>query len=262
MAPRKQKNESRWITPLGIVAAFVTLTESVLGIALTQVSGGVQIALTVFVIVFALLVAFAFFLILWFRPFVFYSPSEFGDHNPKEFIDAFSNFPKRVKEQIDIVEKIESSPTDQIAQFKLINSLIDDVTRQFIILMNDKNLELPISDFKECRYEIGDSGKGTHSSGVISSGKLCNILSGTGLIELGDHGLTLSKSGIDFANWLGKMDLRSTFLKSSWGEWGQPFNVDDLFKTFTEAHIKQYASSNNPSPKKKESVVNDEAEDN
>ncbi len=87
MAPRKTQPTSKLrVTPLGIVATFVTLTESVLGLALTQVTGGVQVALTVFVIVFAILVAGAFFLILWFRPFVFYSPSEYGDIDPKAFI--------------------------------------------------------------------------------------------------------------------------------------------------------------------------------
>lgn len=70
------------LTPLGIVATFVTLTEAVLGLALTQVSGGVQIALTVFLIVYAFLTAGSFFLILWFRPYVYYSPSEFENSDP------------------------------------------------------------------------------------------------------------------------------------------------------------------------------------
>lgn len=74
------------LIPLGIVATFVTLTEAVFGFALTQVSGGVQVALTVFLIVYAIMATVAFFLILWFRPYVFYSPSEFGhiDHATPE----------------------------------------------------------------------------------------------------------------------------------------------------------------------------------
>src|SRR5205823_838226 len=98
MAARKPQASPRVrVTPLWIVATFVTLTETVLGLALTQVAGGVQVALTGFVIAFALLVATAFFLILWFRPYVFYSPSEFGDLDPKAFVDAMrGKLPDRV----------------------------------------------------------------------------------------------------------------------------------------------------------------------
>jgi hypothetical protein len=61
------------ITPLWIVALFVSLTETVLGIAVTQTTGGVQVALTVFVLVFPVLIAGSFFAILWHKPYVFIS---------------------------------------------------------------------------------------------------------------------------------------------------------------------------------------------
>ena len=73
------------MTPLWAVATFLTLTEVTLVYAVTQVGGGIQIALTTFVICFALLVFGAFFAILWNRPWVFYSPSEYGNINPKDF---------------------------------------------------------------------------------------------------------------------------------------------------------------------------------
>jgi len=76
------------ITPLWIVAAFVSLTETVLGYAVTKTTGAVQYALTAFVVFFALAVATAFFLVLWNRPYVFYAPSEYGSVDPKSFIDA------------------------------------------------------------------------------------------------------------------------------------------------------------------------------
>ena len=43
--------------------------------ALTKTTGGVQIMLTLFVIVFPVLIASAFFLLLWFRPDHLYAPS-------------------------------------------------------------------------------------------------------------------------------------------------------------------------------------------
>lgn len=72
------KNERPLITPLWIIALFVSLTETVLGIAVIQTTAGIQIALTVFVVIFPLLIAGAFFAILWHKPYVFYPPKEFG----------------------------------------------------------------------------------------------------------------------------------------------------------------------------------------
>src|SRR3954467_15266180 len=72
-------NERKIITPLWIVALFVSLTEVVLGVAVTQTQGGIQIALTVFVLAFPMLIAGMFFTTLWFKPYVFYPPTEFGN---------------------------------------------------------------------------------------------------------------------------------------------------------------------------------------
>ena len=77
-------------TPLWIISLFVSLTEVVLGTAVTQTVGGVQIALTAFVMSFPLLVASAFFAILWSRPWVFYSPSEYGGIDPAMFVGTLT----------------------------------------------------------------------------------------------------------------------------------------------------------------------------
>lgn len=82
------------MTPLWIVALFVSLTEVVLGAAVTQTTGGIQVALTVFVIVFPTLVAGFFFLTLWHRPFVFYPPTEFGQQvKVSEYVEAMQRRP-------------------------------------------------------------------------------------------------------------------------------------------------------------------------
>ncbi len=226
MAARKTEPKSGLrVTPLGIVATFVTLTETVLGLALTQVTGGVQVALTVFVIAFALLVAGAFFVILWFRPFVFYSPSEFGDVDPKSFIDAMrGKLPERVSEQISMAEQVEAKPTDKTAQFRLIDSLIDEPARQHIILMHDKDMSLQIGDFFGHQFETGREGKGW-TSGNMSGQSLCEKLNGTGLIELASKGaaIQLTKSGHEFAEWLVGSGLKATFLATPMGSWGEPF---------------------------------------
>lgn len=77
--PRKRPSRST-LTPLWVISAFLSLTEAVAALALTQATDDIQVALTAFVIFFPILVAAAFFAILWFRPYVLYPPTEYGDH--------------------------------------------------------------------------------------------------------------------------------------------------------------------------------------
>jgi hypothetical protein len=82
------------LTPLWVISLFLSLTETVTAIAITQATGNVQAALTTFVIVFPLLVAAAFFAILWNRPYVFYPPTEFGGTTTvADYVRAFGGFP-------------------------------------------------------------------------------------------------------------------------------------------------------------------------
>lgn len=79
------------MTPLWVISLFVSLSEVVAGLAVTQAQGGVQITLTVFVVVFPVLVAAAFFAILWKKPYVFYPPTEFGGAtNVSEYVQALA----------------------------------------------------------------------------------------------------------------------------------------------------------------------------
>jgi hypothetical protein len=66
------------MTPLWVISLFVSLCDIVAGLAITQARGSVQIALTVFIMAFPVLVASAFFAILWKKPYVLYPPTEFG----------------------------------------------------------------------------------------------------------------------------------------------------------------------------------------
>ena len=77
------------LTPLWVISLFISLTETVLGVALTKTAGGVQEALVAFVIVFPLLIASGFFLLLWFRPHHLYAPSDYsGVTGVREYIEA------------------------------------------------------------------------------------------------------------------------------------------------------------------------------
>ena len=87
--PPKPPAPPSWASPLGIIALFLTVTEAVTGLAVTQAKGEIQLALTIYVIVLPLLVLFLFGAILWSRPYVLYPPSEYtGGATIKDFVDA------------------------------------------------------------------------------------------------------------------------------------------------------------------------------
>jgi ABC-type transport system involved in cytochrome bd biosynthesis fused ATPase/permease subunit len=83
-----KKSSGRVLTPLWVISLFVSLTEITLGAVTTQTSGGVQIALTAFVVVFPLLIAGCFFAVLYSKPWVFYSPREYTGIDAATFIEA------------------------------------------------------------------------------------------------------------------------------------------------------------------------------
>lgn len=77
------------MTPLWVISVFVSLSEVVAGLAVTQAQGNVQVTLTIFVVTFPVLVAAAFFTILWKKAYVFYPPTEFGaGTNVSEYVRA------------------------------------------------------------------------------------------------------------------------------------------------------------------------------
>jgi tetratricopeptide (TPR) repeat protein len=108
------KKISNWriLTPLGIIGAFITLTETVAGIAASRTTGAVQGGLTVFVCVFPVIVFAGFFLILWFKSHVFYPPADFGSkQDVKAYVEAMRGKAESTAELSRIEEgKAEPEP--------------------------------------------------------------------------------------------------------------------------------------------------------
>jgi hypothetical protein len=211
------------VTPLWIVAAFVTLTEAVLGYAVTKVTGGVQIALTSFVILFGLGVAGAFFAILWNRPYVFYPPSEYGSADPSIFIGAFrSAIPARVAQQIELVSEIERFPANQEAQFRLTNSLVDDAYQQLFILMHEKSVKLPFGEvYPGFEYELERTDSAVE--GNFNVHRFVKEFEGTRFISIevtAGPSIVLTEFGHKYAAWLIKSGRRADYFRTSLGEWG------------------------------------------
>jgi hypothetical protein len=223
------------VTPLWIVAAFVTLTEVVLGYAVTQTQGGVQISLTVFVISYALLVFTAFFLVLWNRPYVFYPPSEYGNADPKHFVEAIRGPNTRVASQIELVERANSEPDNQEATFAVIDSLIDDTYRQMIILMHENSVKIPYVELFSSRYELAwKSGK--WSGGGFSSQEFARKLDGTDVLEIEPSGpsVCLTSIGCEFGQWLIDHGRKADFFETPFGSWGERFEIEGLSKQFRD----------------------------
>jgi len=216
------------MTPLWVIMAFVSLSETTFGYAAIKTAGGIQVSFTVFAIVFAFLVAVAFFCILWFKPFVFYAPSEYGDADPQAFVNAISGATSpRVAQQVELVRMVERNPEDKNAQHHLINSLLDQQTRQCVILMREKGLAIPyLTDFNTgIHYSYGTKNKFT-GSGTLRTADFYKQLEGTKFVEIAEKQriiVRLTADGNAFADWLIKNGQKAEFMETPFGGWGTPF---------------------------------------
>lgn len=121
----KEPTETRSrLTPLSIIAMFLSLSEAVGGFAATQTEGGLQIALGSFVILFPIGIAVAFFYILWDRPYVLYPPREYGGKTDvAKYVDAMRQRSSKEAALLDGLDKriehVLTSPESLLALGKL-----------------------------------------------------------------------------------------------------------------------------------------------
>jgi hypothetical protein len=127
------------ITPLWIISLFLTFTEIILGVGVVQTTGGIQIALVSFVISFPILISTTFFLLLWFKPYVLYSPFEFGSaEDAVTFIDAITRDAKNIQQKsIEVsaaAAEIESLRAEVLLKFKELEEKTEAANRKARIL--------------------------------------------------------------------------------------------------------------------------------
>jgi hypothetical protein len=198
----------------------VSLTEAVLGIALTRVTGEVQVVLTVFVIAFPLLVATAFFYILWNRAYVFYAPSEYGNVNPSDFMSAMRHAPAPVlANEVELGRSIEKDPLHEEARFSLIDTMADDAEVQAVVFMYESAKDLPTSSFYIYVHQSGAMG-----SGMVGALGRSDRLEGAGVVRRrgGGRFWSLTEDGKRFAEWLLKRGRKCDFFWTEVGGWGTP----------------------------------------
>ena len=78
-------------TPLAVITLFVGLLDTVLAFNIPKATGGSQIALIVFAFVFTFLFYGTFVFFLWKKPYLLYSPRDWGETpNLQEFVQTVS----------------------------------------------------------------------------------------------------------------------------------------------------------------------------
>jgi hypothetical protein len=117
-ASRSGNHRTRSLTPLWIISSFLSLSEVIVGVAAAKTDGGVQWLLVAFAVAFPVLVAAAFFLLLFFRPWMLYHPAEYGSTDVSTFVAALSGSSKLVKSTADVAEQIDRFGDPD--QFKLL----------------------------------------------------------------------------------------------------------------------------------------------
>jgi hypothetical protein len=175
--------DKKAITPLWIVALFVSLTETVLGVAVTQTSGDIQVSLTVFVIIFPLLIAGSFFGILWSKPYVFYPPTEFGPQiNVADYVDAMQRKPALLREygEAQVVRpptEKEVRAIDQIVEMFLSNLAPNGLL--YLYAFSLAHLKDKTVIWKDLRSVMMLSERDNYGMGILSASSAVGLLSYT-----------------------------------------------------------------------------------
>lgn len=126
---QQNQNTQRPLTPLWVISLFLSLTEAVLSIALINTSGGIQVALTAFVLFFPIIIAIGFFLILWFKPHHMYAPTEYGQQtSAREYIDAITQ--RRPIEEKNLYLNIQNAIQSTLTSDEVITGLSEIVANK------------------------------------------------------------------------------------------------------------------------------------
>ena len=146
--PRTIAGAPKQLTPLWIVALFLTFTETVCGVAVTLTAGFVQISLTCFVILFPMLVAGAFFTILWKKPWQLYSPHDFTQVEVEKFVKAL----RGVEKARGKIEKA-SSQVDRLMQLMAETRILEleVIQGRYMQALDPKQREMLSAQLEELR---------------------------------------------------------------------------------------------------------------
>jgi hypothetical protein len=122
----------RRLTPLWIVAIFVSLAETVLGVLVTQTVEFVQLLLATFAIAFPSGVALAFFLTLWYKADKLYAPWEYPS---REMLEAFRQ--DKVKPMVEtekLHNNLREAVSKEVPDRQKVEAVISSIESQFLTI--------------------------------------------------------------------------------------------------------------------------------
>ncbi len=141
VAPSGSK-PTRKYTPLSIVALFFSSVEASLAYSFSEAPFGMQVAIFLFMGLFAVAIAVVFFLFLWHRNWVFYPPSEFASPSVETYINAMrgSSGPKisevaadsvsKALSDVDLLKKLDLSDQTEEGRRRALEELADEIRAQ------------------------------------------------------------------------------------------------------------------------------------
>jgi len=241
-------------SPLWLISLFVLFAEGISTIAAIQIQEGwAQGALVIFVISYATMVTLIFFLFLWKKPENFYSPSDYVDTKPSEFIAAL-RVPDSIRESI---ASASENPFNKVKFFELLSNLLKESVKQHLVLMFNNNGEIQVPESQDSfgrkllNFEFLQR-DGALCVGRLPIDELVRSFKGTDMISLSENGkkILLQSAGRDFADWLISNKQDAEKMNSDSGGWGQPFDARAILagkssKIETE-NVQQYHSSDSP----------------
>jgi hypothetical protein len=222
-------------SPLWLISLFVLFAEGISTIAAIQIQEGwAQGALVIFVISYATMVTLIFFLFLWKKPENFYSPSDYVETKPAEFIAALRALP--VPDSIrESIASASENPFNKVKFFELLNNLLKESVKQHLVLMAKSSGEIQVPENQDSfgrkllyfEFLMRD---GALCVGQLPIEELFRSFKGTDMISLSENGknILLQSAGRDFANWLISNKHDAEKMKSDSAGWGQPFDAEAI----------------------------------
>lgn len=126
----QDSTQRRTLSPLWVIALFISLTETVITVGVLHTSDGVQLALTIFVLLFPLLIAGLFFFILWNKSWVLYSPAEYGTGTEvKDYVREMSSNKKSLDE-LQLYPQIQQSIREALTSQQVVMELSKLIVRE------------------------------------------------------------------------------------------------------------------------------------
>lgn len=223
MATQKSNPIQISVTPLTIFVFLFGLCEVVAGAVAANIdSGSLQAFLVLFIVFFPFFLSVCFFMILWDRSHVLYPPQQFESDPVGLQHDAIRGLPALVKRHLELVRKMETAPLDRNVHFELVASLLDDSSRQLLILMHDRLITLPLDQSVEVKFDLPGEAARTEKCRV-SIAQFSETLEGTKFVSASDDRLvSLTDTGHAFAEWLIENGEKALHFASEFGEWGVP----------------------------------------